>query len=297
MTVTSSRTRRGFLGTVGAGLAGGCLRSGRGTPTLTMGVIPDVDPETAIERNTALADYLESELDASVDLRTTTDYAGLVQAMSADQVDLAYFGGVSYVLAHHRANAEPIVVGSKDGTTDWRSVFVAHESTAVATMNDVKEAAGELDLVFGDPLSTSGTVMPTYYLRRRHDMHPEQAFDSLTHVGAHDAVAEAVSGGNSDFGALNARIYDSLVEDGDAESVTEVWRTPGFADYPWAVDASLDDGTVSSIRNAFTSLDEKGKDDVVAQQNVDRYVEASHEDFEELNEAVEMAGLLNDDHE
>jgi phosphonate transport system substrate-binding protein len=263
-----------------------------------MGVIPDVDPETAIERNTALADYLESELDASVDLRTTTDYAGLVQAMSAEQVDLAYFGGVSYVLAHHRANAKPIVVGSEDGTTDWHSVFIAHESTSVATMADVKESAGELDLVFGDPLSTSGTVMPTYYLRRQHDMNPELSFDSLTHVGAHDAVMEAVAGGNSDLGALNARIYDSLVEDGtEAESVTAVWRTPGFADYPWAVDASLDDGTVSSIRNAFTSLDDKGKDAVLAQQNVDRYVEASHEDFEELNDAVEMAGLLNDDNE
>jgi phosphonate transport system substrate-binding protein len=291
-----SSTRRALLGAVGVGLVGGCLQNEQRSETLTMGVIPDVDPDTAIERNTALAEYLESELDASVDLRTTTDYAGLVQAMSAGQVDIGYFGGVSYVLAHHRANAKPIVVGSKDGTTDWHSVFIAHESSSVATMEDVKETADELDVVFGDPLSTSGTVMPTYYLRRRHDLDPERAFDTLTHVGAHDAVVEAVSGGNSDFGALNARIYDSLVEDGgDAENVTEVWRTPGFADYPWAVDASLDDGTVSSIRNAFTSLDDKGKDDVLAQQNVDQYVEASHEDFKELNEAVEMAGLLNDD--
>jgi phosphonate transport system substrate-binding protein len=293
--MTISRTRRRFLGAVGTSLVGGCLRSERDSTTLTMGVIPDVDPDTAIERNTPLAEYLDSELDASVDLRTTTDYAGLVQAMSSDQVDLAYFGGVSYVLAHHRANAKPIAVGSKDGTTDWHSAFVAHESTGVDTMDDVRADADELDLVFGDPLSTSSTVMPTYYLRQQYDLDPERAFGSLTHVGAHDAVMETVAGGTSDFGALNARIYDSLAEErSEAENVTEVWRTPGFADYPWAVDASLDDGTVSAITDAFTSLDEKGKDDVLDQQNVDRYVEVGHEEFEELTDAVQMMGLLND---
>ncbi|UHQ95250.1 phosphate/phosphite/phosphonate ABC transporter substrate-binding protein (plasmid) [Haloterrigena alkaliphila] len=261
-----------------------------------MGVIPDVDPDTAIEQNTELAAYLESELDVSVDLRTTSDYAGLVQAMTAEQVDLGYFGGVSYILAHQRVNATPIVVGSKSGRTDWHSVFLAHESTAVTSMDDVKRTADSVDLVFGDPLSTSGTVMPTYYLRRRHDLFPDRAFKSVTHVGAHDAVAETVSGGNSDIGALNARIYDRLVETSSVdETVTEVWRTPGFADYPWAVNDTLDEETVSGISDAFISLDEKGRDAILDQQNVDKYVTTGHEDFEALDDAVRMMGLLNDD--
>lgn len=263
-----------------------------------MGVIPDVDPDTAIEQNTELAAYLESELDMSVDLRTTSDYAGLVQAMTAEQVDLGYFGGVSYILAHHRANATPIVVGSKSETTDWHSVFVAHESTAVTSIDDVKRTVDSLDLVFGDPLSTSGTVMPTYYLRRRYDLFPERAFKSVTHVGAHDAVAETVAGGNSDIGALNARIYDRLVETNSVdETVTEVWRTPGFADYPWAVNDTLDEETVSGISDAFTSLDEKGRDAILDRQNVDEYVTTGHENFEPLGDAVRMMGLLNDDND
>ncbi len=261
-----------------------------------MGVIPDVDPDTAIEQNTDLAAYLESELDVSVDLRTTTDYAGLVQAMTAEQVDLGYFGGVSYILAHHRANAKPIVVGSKSGTTDWHSVFIAHESTAVSSIDDLKRSADSLDLAFGDPLSTSGTVMPTYYLRRRHDLFPARAFKSLTHVGAHDAVAETVSGGNTDVGALNARIYDRLVETRSVdETVTEVWRTPGFADYPWAVNGTLEEETVSAIRDAFIGLDEKERGTILDQQNVDKYVTTGHEDFEELGDAVRMMDILNDD--
>jgi len=65
-------------------------------PDAHYGVIPDVDPDTAIEQNTELAAYLESELDVSVDLRTTSDYASLVQAMTAEQVDLGYFGASLY---------------------------------------------------------------------------------------------------------------------------------------------------------------------------------------------------------
>ncbi|ADB62775.1 phosphonate ABC transporter, periplasmic phosphonate-binding protein (plasmid) [Haloterrigena turkmenica DSM 5511] len=293
--MTVNRTRRAFLGVAGIGLAGGCLQNGRRSTSLTMGVIPDVDPDTAIEQNTELAEYIESELNASVDLRTTTDYAGLIQAMTAGQVDLAYYGGVSYILAHHRANAKPIVVGSKDGSTDWHSVFIAHESTGISSVDDLKRNAGELDIVFGDPLSTSGTVMPTYYLRQRHDLYPERAFQSHTHVGAHDAVMETVAGRNSDVGALNARIYERIVEDQSVEgSISEIWRTPGFADYPWAVSTALDEETVSSLRDAFTSLAEEGREDILAQQNVNEYVSIRHEDFEELDDAVEMMGLRSD---
>ncbi|WP_245800682.1 phosphate/phosphite/phosphonate ABC transporter substrate-binding protein [Natrinema saccharevitans] len=235
-------------------------------------------------------------MDASVDLRTTTDYAGFVQAMTAEQVDLGYFGGVSYILAHHRANAKPIVVGSKSGMTDWHSVFIAHESTAVSSIDDLKRSADSLDLAFGDPLSTSGTVMPAYYFRRRHDLFPARAFKSLTHVEAYDAVAGTVSGGNTSVGALNARIYNRLVETRSVdETVIEVWRTPGFADYPWAVNGTLEEETVAAIRDAFIGLDEKESETTLDQQNVDKYVTTGHEEFGELGDAVRMVVILNDD--
>lgn len=289
--LASRSTRRTFLGTAVAGALGGCLGMG-GSPSITVGIVPDVDPDTAIKKNSRLADHLESHVDATIELRTTADYAGLVQAMTAGQVGLAYFGGVSYVLAHHRANAEAIIVGSKNGSTDWQSVFIAHPSTGLQRMADVVERVGDIDLVFGDPISTSGTVMPTYFLRKKHGLRPKRDFKSLTHVGAHDATAKAISRKSGDVGALNARIYDALVEDGSISDPVEIWRTPGFPDYPWAVAPSIDDTTTDAIRNAFTSIDETGKTKILEQHSVDRYVETSHENFKELDAAVTMMGLL-----
>lgn len=291
--IASRSTRRAFLGTVAASALGGCLGSGD-TQTITVGIVPDVDPDTAIEKNSLLADHLEEYVDGTIELHTTADYAGMVQAMVAEQVGVAYFGGVSYVLAHHRANAEAIIVGEKDGSTDWQSAFIAHPSAGVETMADVAETAGELELVFGDPISTSGTVMPTYFLRETHSLDPEADFQSLTHVGAHDATATAVAGGSGDVGALNARIYETLVSEDALSEHVEVWRTPGFPDYPWAVAPTLDTDTVDAVKTAFTSIDADEKTEILEQHSVDRYVETNHGNFTDLDTAVEMMGLLEE---
>jgi phosphonate transport system substrate-binding protein len=236
-------TRRGYLCATAASAIGGCVGKGS-TQKLTMGIVPDVDPDTAIQKNTALSSYVEEEIGATMKLRTSTDYAGMVRAMAADQVDIAYFGGVSYILAHNRANARPLVVGAKDGSTQWHSTFITHSSTDIDSMDDVENSASDLDLVFGDPISTSGTVMPTYYLQTRYDLTPKRDFASVTHVGAHDATARTIASGDGDLGALNSRIYDALVADGTiGKDVVEVWRTPGFPDYPWAVSTKKDGQT------------------------------------------------------
>lgn len=287
----SRSTRREFLTGVTASTAlGGCLGRSRGD-TVTVGLVPDVDPDTAIQQNTELATYLETELGVAVELETTADYAGMVRAMVAEQVDIAYFGGVSYILARHRAGAEPLVVGSKAGETTWNSAFVVPADADIAGMDDVTGRASELELVFGDPISTSGTVMPTYYLEAEFDLEPKADFDQVTHTGAHDATARTISNATTAIGALNARVYDALVEAGSVDGVREIWRTPGFPDYPWTVAPTLEHASIETVRKAFTGLDERGRTDILHQQRVDRYVEVTHEAFTSLETAVEMAGI------
>jgi phosphonate transport system substrate-binding protein len=284
------QSRRAFLATTGTVTVAGCLGGGNET-TLNVGIVPDVDPDTAIEQNTALGNYLESALDVGVELQTSADYAGMVRAMVADQVDIAYYGGVSYILAHARAGAEPVVVGEEDGKTAWHSAFIVPADSAIESMSDVQDSAGEMELVFGDAISTSGTVMPTYYLNTEYGLNPETDFASVTNVGAHDATAKTINSGSGDLGALNARIYDSLREDGQVQDVREVWRSPGFPDYPWAVAPEIEAVSVEEVRTAFTSLNQDEHGDILDAQNVDQYVPVSHDDFTSLETAVEMAGI------
>lgn len=293
MLPASRPTRRAFLASIGVAASAGCL--GGGEHPLAVGVVPDVDPDSALAENQPLADYLAERLGRPVDLRTTADYAGLVQAMVSGDVDLAYYGGVSYVLAHDRGGARALVVGEAEGSTLWHTAFVTRPETGLETMADVQDRAAGLDLVFGDPISTSGTVMPTYYLRERYGLRPERDFASVTHVGAHDATARAIAAGSGDLGALNARIYDALRADSSVDGVVECWRTPGFPDYPWAVAPAVGEDDRSALRDAFVSLDDRDRGDILARQSVDRYVPVSHEAFTDLETAVELAGITEDD--
>lgn len=283
-------SRRALLSGLTTVSLAGCLRSS-GANALTIGIVPDVDPDTAISKNTALADYLESALGRPIELQTASEYAGLVQAMATDQLSVAYFGGVSYMLAHERASATPFVVGKRDGTTNWHTSCIVPSDAPQQSMADVVESASSLELVFGDPISTSGTVMPTYYFETKFDLTPTTAFASVTHTGAHDATAKTVGATDGTVGTLNARIFERLREEDSADTIREIWRSPGFVDYPWAVGPSVSASLRADLQEAFTSLSPDEHEEILASQNVDEYVSISHEAFTSLETAVEMAGV------
>lgn len=287
---TENVTRRRYLaaGVAGAASLAGCVGF-LSSDELNIGVVPDVDPDTAIEKNRPLADYLEEHTGTTIRLRAASDYAGIVQSMTSGQVHMAYFGGLSYVLAHRNADARPIVVGSKGDSTKWHSQFIAHPSAGLENMDQLKANADETTFAFGDPISTSGTLMPIWHMRKLHGFRPREAFAKTTYTGAHDATATAVANDSANAGSLNSRIYDSLVENGDltpGEDVIELWRSPGFADYPWAASPDVDDDLYADFQDAFAELDDRNETDILGSLSVDQFVGASHEDFEELEEAA-----------
>lgn len=287
-------SRRTFVASAGASISvvptSGCI--GADEKRIVAGILPDVDPDTAIDQNRPLADYLAEAADVSIDLETTSDYASLVQAMAAEEIDLAYFGGISYVMAHNRAGAKAIVVAEQHGITEWQSVFIANENTAITEPEDIADE--DVPFVLGDPLSTTGSVMPTYYAYEELGIDLESEVDGPTHVGAHDAVFRIVANHDADAGALNSRIYDTLREDREDASVREVWRTPSFPNYPWAVAPWIDEEIVDDLRSAFLTFHESVPAEDLAALNVDRYVETEHDAFLDLMAAAEFLDILED---
>lgn len=284
-------TRRTFLGTtaVTATTTAGCLETSE-EDSLVMGILPDVDPDTAVEQNVPLAEHLEEEIDVEIELETTSDYASLVQSMVSEHVDIAYFGGVSYVLASERANARAIAVAEQNGTTEWTSVFIAHSESGIETGEDLAETQN-VQFVLADPLSTTGSIMPTYYALEELGVDVEEGFASSTHIGAHDAVLRTVSNGDADAGALNSRIFDARATEEYADGAIEIWRTPTFPNYPWAVGPTVTDGLTEELQSAFLTLHEDVPQETLDRLNVDRYVEATPSDFVDLEDAVEFVGI------
>ena len=93
---------------------------------MQVGLIPNENPEEVEAQYQPLEDYLKKELGREVELSVPTTYNAVVEAMVSGELDLAYFGGLTYVQARERADVHPLFteVNPRTGTTKYRSVII-----------------------------------------------------------------------------------------------------------------------------------------------------------------------------
>ena len=130
------------------------------TTTLRVSAIPDEAPTELLRKFEPLGKYLEQELGMPVTFQPVSDYAGVVEALGSERLDLAWLGGFTFVQAHLRSgDAIPVVQREQD------AVFT---STFITADPDVKEHA-DLEgksFAFGSVSSTSGHLMPRYFMQQ-----------------------------------------------------------------------------------------------------------------------------------
>ncbi len=229
---------------------------------LAIGAIPDQDPEKLQRLNSLLAEYLEAELGIPVEYKPVTDYRAAVTAFRVGDLDLVWFGGLTGVQARLQvAGAEAIA--QRDIDAAFHSVLIANVNSGLeelASDADLAQLKGKT-LTFGSESSTSGRLMPQYYL--------EQAGVKLTDLkgevgfsGSHDATIQVVEAGTFDAGMLNEQVWNSRLAAGtvNPNKVQVIWRSPAYYDYHWVispdVEARYGDGFTEKVQQALLALDE-----------------------------------------
>lgn len=132
-----------------------------------------------------------------------TDYAGMIEAMGAGKVQAALYGGKSYIEAADRSNAEAFgQVVSLDGSKGYHSHLIVNRDNAIVDEIDlevgngdkyVAQHAADLTLAFNDPNSTSGFLVPSYYVFAQQGINADKTFDKVLYAGSHEATALAVA--------------------------------------------------------------------------------------------------------
>lgn len=266
-----------------AGLAGaqGVLR---------VSAIPDEAP-TELQRNFApLGKYLESRIGMKVEFTPVNDYAATVEGLASKKLDMVWLGGFTFVQAYLRTNktAIPLVQRAEDQT--FRSVFITKVGSGINTLADLKGK----NFVFGSVSSTSGHLMPRYYLLQN-GIDPDKDM-RIAFSGAHDATAFEVAGGKVDAGALNISVWNKLVEEKkvDTNQLKVFYTTPPYFDYNWTVRGDLDPALVSKLREAFLALDSNNpaQREILALQRASKYIPTKPENYKGIEDAARSAGLL-----
>ena len=272
---------------VGCGGGGGEQGSSDPDP-LRVGLIPNQNPESVEANYEPFGEYLSEQLGREVELTVPTSYGAVVEAMVNDELDLAYFGGLTYVQARNRGEVTPLVteINPRTGDTTYRSVIIVPADSEV---QEVSELEGR-DFAFGSVSSTSGSLYPAIMLR---DAGIDYRTDlgNFNYTGGHDATAQAVSNGGVDGGGLEDRILYDLIEDGavDGDSIRVIEESNAIEGYPWVVRNALSDELKEQIIQAYLNIDDPALLDLL---RADGYEEVDASDYDYVEEQATELDLL-----
>lgn len=259
-------------------------------PVLRITAIPDESPTELARKAGPLVRYLEAQLGMKVEYTPVTDYAAAVETLVNKKVDLAWFGGFTFVQAHVRSGGKVIPLVQREEDEKFRSVFISADPD-VKTLADLKGK----DVSFGSQSSTSGHLMPRSFLLQA-GLDPEKDFRRVAYSGAHDATAVAVAGGKVQAGALNISVWEKLVAEKriDASKVRVVFTTPTYYDYNWTVHADMPAALREKLTRAFLSLSRDSAEgrEILELQRATRFVPTRAENYKGIEAAARSAGLL-----
>mgnify|MGYP001183730545 CR=1 FL=1 len=262
--------------------------------TLYFSAIPDEDSTALVARFSKVADYLESALGVDVEFVPVKSYAASVTAFRNDQIQLAWFGGLTGVQARLATpGARAIAQGEEDPT--FVSYFIANTATGLTASDSFPKEMKGLSFTFGAKTSTSGRLMPEYWIREATGEAPEAFFAKVGFSGDHSQTLRLVASGAWDVGALNYAVYDKAVADGAPEVQTAkvIWQTPPYPDYNWTirgdVDARFGAGFADKVQAALIGMTDP---DLLASFPRKSFIAAENADFDPVEKTATELGLI-----
>ena len=252
--------------------------------------IPDESPTELARKAGPLIKYLEANLGMKVEYTPVTDYAAAVEALVTKKVDMAWFGGFTFVQANVRSGGKVLPLVQREEDERFRSVFITSDP-AIKTLADLKGK----DVSFGSQSSTSGHLMPRSYLLQS-GLNPEKDFRRVAYSGAHDATIAAVASGKVHAGALNISVWDKFVAEQkvDLSKVRVLFTTPPYYDYNWSVHADMPAALREKLTQALLALSKATPEgrEVLELQRATRFVPTKVDNYKGIEAAARSAELL-----
>lgn len=277
-------------------------------PTFVFTAIPDADESRLQQRFNKVAVYLSKQLGVKVKYIPVKSYAAAVTAFRNDQVQLAWFGGLSGVRARTLVpGSEAIAQGFEDQS--FKSYIIAHHSTGLKPHYDLSKALTTLEsnaqelvktqdmtFTFGSKGSTSGRLMPEFYLRETFNQAPNEIFSRIGFSGDHSATIAQVQAGAYQVGAVNYKVWDKELAEGkiDLAKVSVVWVTPTYPDYQWTIRNDVDQRFGGEFKQKVrTALLNMKDPDLLASFPRQSFIPASNDDYTPIENTARAIGLID----
>ncbi len=263
--------------------------------TFVFTAIPDEDESRLRSRFDKVALYLQDQLGVDVKYVPVKSYAAAVTAFRNNQVQLAWFGGLSGVRARTLVpGSEAIAQGYEDQF--FITFFIAHHSTGLKPKEDFPDGIKDRTFTFGSKGSTSGRLMPEYHVREHFKKAPDEVFSRVGFSGDHSRTIALVQSGAYQAGAVNFKVWENEMKAGniDESKVSVIWKTPPYPDYQWTIRGDADkvwgDGFKARVKKALLGIKDP---DLLASFPRKSFVPAQNSDYQPILDVGRKIGLLD----
>ena len=262
---------------------------------LVFTAIPDEDESKLKERFGPMSEYLSKTLDIEVSYVPVKSYAAAVSAFRNGQVQLAWFGALSGVQARSTVpNSQALAQGVEDQAF-W-TYLIAHKSTGLKVGDVIDKNMRGMTMTFGSKSSTSGRLIPEFYLTERFGESPDKVFERVGYSGNHSRTLRLVESGSYDVGAINYAVWERELAAGniDTNAVKVIWKTPAYPNYQWSirgdVDAQFGAGFSDDVKAALLAMDDPKLLKSFARS---AFIPAQNSDYAPIKRTAQQVGLID----
>lgn len=275
-------------------IAAACTPGSReGSPpvrTIAVGVVPDEEFKELVRTHQPLVDYLEAATGQKAKLVHHETYESLVDAFVRGDVQLAWFGGLTFVMAKERAGAIPIAM--RDIDLSFESVFLVRASFPARSMSDLRGSR----LCFASEQSTAGHLMPRVFLEDW-GIDPESFFSEVKYVEQEGEAVRRLRDGEADVATVSAPAVKKMNREGrlDPREVRILRVTPRFRNRVWAAHPDLNEDLQARLLAAFLALDpgEEAHRAILKEYSAGGFVPARDDDYDALEAIARSHGMLS----
>lgn len=267
--------------------------------TFNIGAIPDQDASELNPNMDQMAKYLSEKIGHNVKFIPSNDYASLVTAFERGEMQMVWFGGLTGVQARSAVEGAE-AIAQRPSDAEFKSVFIQQKGLGLEGIEDVKGHT----FTFGSESSTSGSLMPRYFMTQA-GIDPEKDLNGQpNYSGNHDTTIKLVETGAFETGALNISVWEKTVAEGnvDLDKVEVFYTTPDYYDYNWTVnkDKFLDtiygEGTKEKLKEALFAMSPEGSEEEKAVLNffqTDKFIETNNDNYKNIEEVARSLGMVN----
>ena len=261
--------------------------------TLKIGAIPDQNQEILDRRFNSLSKELSKQLNVEVKYVPVINYVGAVTGFRTKNLDLVWFGGLTGVQARLQT-PNSIVIAQRDIDKEFKSVFIVNKKlnlTPAKELSDLKSLRN-LRFTFGSENSTSGRLMPEYFLNIAGVKTSEFKGKKPGFSGSHDATLALVNSGAFEAGALNKQIWEKNLKNNSkrTKNVFVFFVTPNYVDYHWLSQGDLDEkfynGFTKRMKEAILNLNENNpKHKIILEMfNAKKFINSDAKQYKNIEE-------------